>query len=99
MCGVVGMAKLGADFDASCIITHAYQPCLLHSSPIKFHAPVPEGSMSGVGVEALHSRGRAVTDTQTHTLKPKHRTPDLPPSLGDRGSTSICSIPMVFARV
>ena len=24
---VVGMAKLGVDFDASCIITHAYQPC------------------------------------------------------------------------
>ena len=23
------MAKLGVDFDASCIITHAYQPCLL----------------------------------------------------------------------
>ena len=27
---VVGMAKLGVDSDASCIITHAYQPCLLH---------------------------------------------------------------------
>ena len=27
---VVGMAKLGVDFDASYIITHAYQPCLLH---------------------------------------------------------------------
>ena len=26
---VVGMAKLGVDFDASCIIIHAYQPCLL----------------------------------------------------------------------
>ena len=24
---VVGMAKLGVDFDASCIITHTYQPC------------------------------------------------------------------------
>ena len=27
--GVVGMAKLGDDFDASCISTHAYQPCPL----------------------------------------------------------------------
>ena len=24
---VVGIAKLGVEFDASCIITHAYQPC------------------------------------------------------------------------
>ena len=28
------MAKLSVDDDASCIITHAYQPCLLHSSPV-----------------------------------------------------------------
>ena len=26
---VVGIAKLSVDDDASCIITHAYQPCLL----------------------------------------------------------------------
>ena len=26
--GVVGKAKLGVDNDASCIFTHAYQPCL-----------------------------------------------------------------------
>ena len=26
---VVGIAKLRVDEDASCIITHAYQPCLL----------------------------------------------------------------------
>ena len=26
---VVGMAILSVDNDASCIITHAYQPCLL----------------------------------------------------------------------
>ena len=29
------MAKLGVDLDASCIITHAYQPCLLHTTPLK----------------------------------------------------------------
>ena len=33
MLAVVGMAKLGVDFDASCIITHAYQLCLLHWPP------------------------------------------------------------------
>ena len=27
------MAILGVDNDASCIITHAYQPCLLQSAP------------------------------------------------------------------
>ena len=32
MPAVVGMAKLGVDFDASCIITHAYQPCLLQDN-------------------------------------------------------------------
>ena len=26
------MAKLGVDDDASCIITHAYQPCLLQQT-------------------------------------------------------------------
>ena len=31
---VVGMAKLGVEFDASCIITYAYQPCLLHVPPV-----------------------------------------------------------------
>ena len=44
---VVGIAKLNVDDDASCIITHAYQPCLLHSSPVRFRAPVPESPMSG----------------------------------------------------
>ena len=28
----IGMAKLNVNNDASCIITHAYQPCLLHCS-------------------------------------------------------------------
>ena len=56
------MAKLGVDDDASCIITHAYQPCLLHSSPVKFQASVPERLTSGVVVAALPSRGRAVTE-------------------------------------
>ena len=31
---VVGMAKVGVEFDASCIITHTYQPCLLHVPPV-----------------------------------------------------------------
>ena len=30
--GVVGMAKLDVDFDASCIMTNAYQPCLSPSN-------------------------------------------------------------------
>ena len=32
----VGMTKLDVDDDASNIIVHAYQSCLLHSSPVKF---------------------------------------------------------------
>ena len=31
---VVDMAKLDVDIDASCIITHAYQPCLLQYSEV-----------------------------------------------------------------
>ena len=34
VCPPCQVAKLDVDFDASCIITHAYQPCLLHQTSI-----------------------------------------------------------------
>ena len=43
---VVGMARLNIDFDASCIITHAYQPCLATLLPCQ--VPSPHAGMINV---------------------------------------------------
>ena len=44
--GVVNMAKLGVDNDASCIITHACPPCLLQQ---EFKQPCLAGREEGLG--------------------------------------------------
>ena len=44
--GVVSMAKLGVDNDASCIITHACPPCLLQQ---EFKHPCLAGREEGLG--------------------------------------------------
>ena len=36
---VVGMAKLGVNDDASCIITHVHQPCLLYDLQVTITRP------------------------------------------------------------
>ena len=58
--GVVGIAKLSVDDDASCNITHAYQLCLLDSSPVSFRAPLPE---------LLHSHFDQISATLTETFR------------------------------
>ena len=67
--GVVSMAKLDVDFDASCINTHAYQPCLLQWDSSGWQGESLTNGREGVKYVAKSSSGEPSGSEQKCRLR------------------------------
>ena len=60
--GYVGMAKLGVDVDASCVITHVFQPCLVHRAGPLYQSILISGQLG----DAPTAQKSVVVHIQSH---------------------------------